>query len=237
MSEELEVLKKLHRGTFQESELIQLYSQHHDQYRVLVSLLQQPGFPEKHAVGIIPKLFLMDLVRVIKNKHTSPGTRKRAEQEFMSKYARCPLGEKISYLKIAPDSLLSYFVDETDGRLLSVILQNPSFTEDLALRFIHRAANRFTLYTALCDTEWIKRPRVAETIAHDSKAPIRVLLLIIPFLSLNQLEKLYKDVNTHDAVKRQIAEYLAKKNSTLSGSQAHKINDSHDINEHRFDEE
>lgn len=208
MEEELEVLKKLYRGTFQESELIDIYDQNRSKYRVLVSLIQQPKFPEKYALNIVPKLFPIDLLKVIKNKRTNPNIRKRAELEFVGKYHQFPLGEKFSYLKIAPNSLLDYFIEEKDERILKVILENPFATEELLVKFINRSTQRFSFYEALSRTEWYKRPQVAEAISHDPAAPIKIMVMIMPYLSLKNLEGLFNDENTHQIVKRNIAQYL-----------------------------
>ena len=70
MTNELDVLKKLHYGTFPESELLAMYYQFRNKYRIRLKLLQQPNFPERDAFNIIPTLYPMDLIRVIKNKRT-----------------------------------------------------------------------------------------------------------------------------------------------------------------------
>jgi hypothetical protein len=214
MSNELDILKELHRRVLTETELVDVFYQHRDKYRVHLSLVQQPHFPEKHSLGIIPKLYPMDLIRVIKNKRTNPNIRKRAEREFVNKYNKYPLGEKLSYMKVAPDSLLNYFIEETDGRVLEVILNNPFATEELMLKLINRKARRFELYEALAGTEWYKRPQVAAAIAHDKTAPIKIMIMIIPFLNLKQLEKLYADENTHRIVRDNIILYLQQRNQT-----------------------
>lgn len=211
MDNELDLLKKLLHRTLGETELVDIYYQNRDKYRVLLSLLQQPAFPAKYALNIIPKLYPMDLVRVIRNKRTRASIRQRTELEFLNKYNRFPLGEKISYLKIAPTSLLNYFVDEQDAHVLPVILQNPFCTEELVLKFVNRKTERFMFYEALAESEWFKRPQVALGIAFDKTAPIKIMLKIIPFLNLKQLDKLYNDSNTHRIVKQNIIRYLQER--------------------------
>lgn len=213
---ELALLKRLHRGTFSEAELIDIFYQNRDRYRVLLSLVQQPRFPEKHALNIISKLFPMDLIRVIKNKRTSPAIRKRAEMEFVNKYNKYPLGEKLSYMKTAPNSLLEYFIEEKDKQVLSTILNNPYCTEELVLKFVNRTSERFALYDVLANTEWYKRLQVAYAVSLDSSAPIKMLVLIIPYLNVRQLERLYKDENTHDIVKKNIILYMEQRRKSQS---------------------
>ncbi len=206
--DELEVLKELYRKTFNEDELMEIFYQNRDSYRILLHLIQQPKFPEKQALNIIPKLFPPDLLKVIKNKRTSPGTRKRSELEFVYKYPKFPIGEKLSYMKIAPNSLLHYFIEEKDKRVLEVILNNSSCTEEVILKFVNRQSPKFSFYEALYATEWFKRPQVAFGISHDPQAPIRILVAIIPYLNLRQLEKLYQDDTTHQIIKDNIIQYL-----------------------------
>ncbi|NIM18511.1 MAG: hypothetical protein GTO45_41560 [Candidatus Aminicenantes bacterium] len=213
---ELDLLKKLHRGTFSEAELIDIFYQNRDRYRILLSLVQQPRFPEKHALNIISKLFPMDLIRVIKNKRTTPAIRKRAEMEFVNKYNKYPLGEKLSYMKTAPNSLLEYFIEEKDKQVLSAILNNPYCTEELVLKFVNRTSERFALYEVLADTEWYKRLQVAYAVSLDASAPIKMMVLIIPYLNVRQLERLYNDENTHQIVKNNIIQYMEQRRKTQS---------------------
>ncbi len=211
MENELDILKKLYRSTFQENELIEIYFQYRNSYRVTVSLLQQPRFPDKYALNIIPKVFPIDLLKISKNKRTNPNIRKRAELEFVAKYNRYPLGEKISYMKIAPNSLIYYFIEESDERILLTILENPNLTEEIILKFINRSSPRFTFYEALSRSEWYKRPQIADAISNDPTAPIKIILMIIPYLNLRQLERLFQDPDTHQVVKNNILEYLKER--------------------------
>lgn len=211
MENELEILKRLHRQTFAENELVEMFHQYNGKYRVLFHLVQQPQFPGRLALSVIPRLFPMDLLRVIKNKMTNPYIRRRAETEFVAKYPRFPLGEKITYMKIAPNSLLKYFTEENNIKILEIILSNPNCSEEVVLMMINRSSDRFSLYGILPETEWVKHPQVALGISHDLQAPIKLLVTIIPFLPIHQLEKLYMDENTHQVVKNNIILYLKKR--------------------------
>ena len=213
MENELELLTQLYRRTLPEEELIDIFYKNRDRYRVLLQLLQQPRFPEKLALNIIPKLYPMDLIRVVKNKRTNAAIRKRAELEFVNKYHKYPLGEKISYMKIAPNSLLNYFIEENDKSILEAILNNAYCTEEVLLKFVNRKTDKTYFYEVLCDTEWYKRPQVAFAISQDSQAPIRILVTIIPYLNLKQLENLYKNEKTHQIVKQNIMQYLQDRKS------------------------
>ncbi len=212
MSEELDLLRKLHFGTVSEDELMDIFHRYRDNYRVLMHLAMHPKFPENFALNIISRLNSVDLIRVIKNNRTNPFTRKKAEIEFQQKYNKFPLGEKLSYMKIAPYSLMLYFVEEKDKRVVAVMLNNACCTEDLVVRFINRQTPRASLYEVLVETEWYKRPSVAEAIAHDTEAPIRMLIQTLPFLNRHTLRKLYENEATHEIVRKNIIEYLRSLN-------------------------
>ena len=208
---ELDLLRKLYRGTFTKDELLEVLAQNRDRYRVLFQLVQQPKLPERDSLSIITKLFPMDLMRVIKNKRVNPNIRKRAEMEFRNKYRKFALGEKRSYMKIAPTSLLEHFIEEKDQQVLEHMLGNPYFTEELILKMINRKTDRTAFYQILADTEWYKRPQVAEAVALDLKAPIRILTAIIPFLNSRQLEQLYIKDTTHQSIKNYVLIQLQKR--------------------------
>jgi len=212
MSNDFELLKEINFGQLSEAELIDLYYCNKDKYRTLLNLVQNPRFPEKFAINILPKMFPVDLLRIVKNKKTRPGVRIRAEQEFMSRYERLPLGEKISLLKIAPYSLLIYLVEENDERILKTMLSNPYCTTDLILRMINRQTSRFTLYQVMCITDWYKRPSVAEAILNDKEASIRIILEIFPLLTTKKLKQIYQNPDTHQVVKDNISRFLKGNN-------------------------
>lgn len=212
---DLELIRKLNFGNLSEQELIDVFYKNRDKYRILVNLIQQPKFPEKFSLNIIPKLFPIDLINVIKNKRTNPFIRKKAEIEFTMKYRKFPLGEKLSLIRVAPNSLLNYFIKENDKRVLKAILNNRNCSEGIILKFINTRTQRFDFYEELILTDWYKRPSVVQAIIRDIEAPIKLILKLIPFLTKSQLKKLYEQDNTHEIVKRNIEYYLE---SNKSGS-------------------
>jgi hypothetical protein len=207
----LNVIKKLQFSGISQEELEDIYRLHKNDYRVLLHLVQHPKFPQSISLGIISKLFSADLVRVIKNVKTNPFIRKKAELEFSQRYKRLALGEKISLLKIAPNSLLLSFSDENQPQLIETILGNPNCSEDVVLRFINRHGERVNLYVALDNSQWHMNPAVAMAVAHDPEAPIKIILKIIPYLGLAGLQKLFIDKTTHQIVRDRIRDYLQQR--------------------------
>lgn len=211
MDRELEVLRKIKYGRISSDELLHLSHEYANNYRVKFALLQHPSFPIKSALNIIPTLFTIDLVRLVKNRRTNPFISKRAEVEFVNKYPRYPLGEKITYMRIAPLSLLNHFIREKDKKILKEIFKNPQCTEELILKMINledEGKGKFELYDVLSETEWYKRRQVAEGIVNDKSAPIKIILKVLPYLSISDLNKLYNSTNIHQTIKRGITEYL-----------------------------
>jgi hypothetical protein len=207
----LNIIKKLQFSGISQEELEEIYRLHKNEYRVLLHLVQHPKFPQSISLGIISKLFAADLVRVIKNVKTNPFIRKKAELEFSQRYKRLALGEKISLLKLAPNSLLLCFSDENQPQLIETILNSPNCSEDVVLRFINRHGERANLYMALNSTEWHMNPAVAMAVAHDPEAPIKIILKIIPYLGLAGLQKLFRDETTHRIIRERIREYLLER--------------------------
>lgn len=211
---ELDLIRQLRYGSFSEEELVDIFHEFSNSYRLRFHLIQHPRFPGKLSLGVISRLFVPDLMKLIKNKRTNPFIRKRAELEFFMRYQKIALGEKISLLKMAPLSLLEYFSEEKDGRILNAIFNNSNCTEDLVLRFIHRKGVRFAVYVALADTDWYKRPNIAYAVSRDSEAPIKLMLMIIPFLRLDRLRDLYLSDDTHHIIKDRIINYLQSRNQS-----------------------
>jgi len=208
----IQIIKKLQLASTSQAELEEIYRSCKDNYRVLLNLVQHPKFPQSISLGIISKLFSADLVRVVKNVKTNPFVRKKAELEFRQRYKRLALGEKISLLKIASNTLLLAFSDENQPQLIETIFTNPNCSEDVVLRFINRPGDRFNVYAALDLSSWHMNPAVAMAVAHDPEAPIRNILKIIPYLGLAGLQKLFSDDATHQVVRDRIREFLLNRN-------------------------
>ncbi len=204
----LDVIKRLQSSAVSQEELEDIHRRHKDDYRVQLGLAQHPRFPQGLALGILSKLFAADLVRVIKNVKANPFVRKKAELEFLQRYKRLALGEKTSLLKMASNSLLLALSDEDQPQLIQTILQNPSCSEEVVLRFVNRSLDRSRFYQALAETSWFQSPAVAEAVAHDPEAPVRILLKIIPHLGLARLQKLFRDESTHQSVRDHIRSYI-----------------------------
>lgn len=207
----LNVIKKLQFARISQEELEEVYRLHKGDYRVLLHLVQHPKFPQAISLGIISKLYAADLVRVIKNVKTNPFVRKKAENEFLQRYRRLALGEKISLLKLAPNSMLVGLYAENQPQLIETILNSPYCSEEVVLRFINRREERASLYSAMDSSHWHMNPAVAMAIAHDPEAPIRIILKIIPYLGLAGLQKMFADDTTHQIVRDRIQEYLQKR--------------------------
>jgi hypothetical protein len=205
----LNTIKKLQLASTSQEELEEIHRLHKDDYRVLLHLVQHPKFPQGISLGIISKLFSADLVRVIKNVRTNPFVRKKAELEFMQRYKRLALGEKVSLLRAASHSLLLGFSDENQPQLIETILNNPQCSEEVVLRFINRQMDRCNVYVALDNSQWHVNPAVAMAVAHDPEAPIKSILKIIPYLGLAGLQKIFRDDTTHQVVRDRIREFLS----------------------------
>ncbi|MBN2400450.1 MAG: hypothetical protein JXI33_08965 [Candidatus Aminicenantes bacterium] len=208
----LTIIKKLQQARLSQEELEEIYRLYKDDYRVLLHLVQHPKFPQSISLGIISKLFSPDLVRIIKNVKTNPFVRKKAELEFMQRYKRLALGEKISLLKIASNSLLLGFSDENQPQLIETIFNNPQCSEEVLLRFINRHSERCNVYIALDKSSWHMNPAVAMAVAHDPEAPIKIILKIIPYLGLAGLQKLFREDTTHQVVRDRIRKFLLERN-------------------------
>ncbi|MEN8152691.1 MAG: hypothetical protein ABFR75_01600 [Acidobacteriota bacterium] len=210
--EEFELLKKLRTSGLNSTELLDIFYSHRENYRIVLNLIQHPAFPERTALDTISSFFSPDLIRIIKNKRTNPFIRKKCEIEFLQRYNKIPKGEKISYMRTAPLSLLDYFIEEKDEEILKVILSNIYCTEDHVIKLINRKSSKAFLYRMLLDSEWITLQRVCNAISYDREAPISIWLKIIPFIDKKRLISVANSEKTHEIIKKNIEEFIRKKN-------------------------
>ena len=209
--DDLVLIRRLLRESLKKGDLLEMFEQNRDRYRVLVHLIQHPLLPVHLSLDILPQLNPYDLVRVIKNTRANPYVRRKAELEFAARYRKLPLGEKVALLKSAPPSLLLQFVEENHPRLLEAILRNPLCTEDLVVRFINRPGERSQFYRTLDATNWHVYAGVAQALVRDVEAPIKMMLKVIPFVGLEELQRLLKDEATHESVRQGIRHYLEQR--------------------------
>lgn len=202
--DELSVLRRIAGGSVSEDELSRMSEEFANRQRIQVALIQHPRFPQKRALNILCTLFPGDLLRVIRNKRTNPLVRRRGELEFVNKFQRLPLGEKISCLKAAPADLLRHFHSLRDVRLLRAVLTNPCCTEQVVLDMLHAGNDHHGLYQALDGLPWIRRPAVASVISRDPQAPVKILLTLIPLINAADRERLLRGPNTHKSVRERI---------------------------------
>lgn len=210
-NKELDILRKLQSGGIDSGYLIDVYEKYKDNYRIRLNLIQHPGFPVDTALNLISSLFTTDLLNVIKNKRANPFIRKKCEIEFSQKYIKIPRGEKISLMKRAPLSLLGYFINEKEKKILKVIVENPNCTEDLIIKFVNRGLDRTDLYDILIETEWIKNRRICYAISFDKDVSIRTWLAIIPNIEFKRLKELSEKSSLHGIIRGNISGLLLKK--------------------------
>lgn len=210
-NKELDILRKLQSGGIDSGYLIDVYEKYKDNYRIRLNLIQHPGFPVDTALNLISSLFTTDLLNVIKNKRANPFIRKKCEIEFSQKYIKIPRGEKISLMKRAPLSLLGYFINEKEKKILKVIVENPNCTEDLIIKFVNRGLDRTDLYDILIETEWIKNRRICYAISFDKDVSIRTWLAIIPNIEFKRLKELSEKSSLHEIIRSNISGLLLKK--------------------------
>ena len=210
-NKELDILRKLQSGGIDSGYLIDVYEKYKDNYRIRLNLIQHPGFPVDTALNLISSLCTTDLLNVIKNKRANPFIRKKCEIEFSQKYIKIPRGEKISLMKRAPLSLLGYFINEKEKKILKVIVENPNCTEDLIIKFVNRGLDRTDLYDILIETEWIKNRRICYAISFDKDVSIRTWLAIIPNIEFKRLKELSEKSSLHEIIRSNISGLLLKK--------------------------
>jgi len=208
---EVDIIRQIRFGNVNEKELIDIYDVQRDNYRIRFHLIQHPKFPIKVALNSIQQLFTMDLIRLIKNRRSNPFIRKKAETEFLTRFQRLAMGEKIAILKTAPVQVLNHFIEESDLRILKIIFKNPECNEELILKFINRKSQRSEFYQALQLSDWYKRPAIVDAIIRDNEAPIKLILDMIPLLKNEQLKRLYHNKNTHEIVKTYIVTHFGKR--------------------------
>lgn len=201
---EIDLLRRIHRGGLSPAELEEMADRFADRYRVQVALIQNPRFPVRRALNFIPSLFPADLMRLIRNKMANPQLRRRAELEFFTKFRRFPLGEKITFARMAPVELLRGLIESKDQRILEVILQNANCTQEVVMTGLLRDGDRESLFAALNESRWVRQPGIASLISRQPDAPIKILMSVIPWLNSSDLERLESASGTHESILRLI---------------------------------
>lgn len=211
--DELAIIGRLQHSALSRRELEEIYEAHNRNTRILCHLVQHPRFPVDVSLHILPGLLPAHLMQVIRSMRANPFVRRQARLEFMQRYARMPAGQKVELLKMAPTDLLTELSAESHPLVLAAVLRNPHCTEEVVVRFLQREGDHTALYVELDQTEWHRNRTVAQVVARDREAPIRMLNKVVPFLELAVLQELFCCADTHASVRDHIRAFLETKKS------------------------
>ena len=159
--------------------------------RLKVALAGHPSTPASILSGLLPQLFLFELVTVMQLPGVSQDQKVAAERAILKRLPETELGNKITLARRGSPALLEALLKEGEPRLVEAVLANPRLKESAVLAFLKSpAAGAETISAVGRHPLWGSRPNLRFAMLRNRKTPAIWFTLLLPKLSNSELKAL-----------------------------------------------
>lgn len=159
--------------------------------RLKVALAGHPNTPASILSGLLPQLFLFELVTVMQLPGVSQDQKVAAERAILKRLPETELGNKITLARRGSPALLEALLKEGEPRLVEAVLANPRLKESAVLAFLKSpTAGAETISAVGRHPLWGSRPNLRFAMLRNRKTPAIWFTLLLPKLSNSELKAL-----------------------------------------------
>lgn len=105
-------------------------------HRLQLALARNPATPAQMVLGLLPHLYLFELLDLYTLPGTTPDQRLAAERQIMLRLPGEELGYKLTLARRAGGTILQALVRDGEPRLIQACLENPRLKEVALLQFL-----------------------------------------------------------------------------------------------------
>ena len=187
-------------------------------YRVKKSLCFHPRGPRLVTLRLIRDLYLMDLVRLALSPAVPAELKRNAEEQLLARLPQIPLGQKITLARCGPARVAGALLTEGHPQVLSVVLDNPYFTEAQVLKALSREKLPPAVVPAIIHhRKWSISYNIRIALLRQPAAPLATILSYLPQLTVSDLRELAAPGIVPETLRRYIqAEVQRRLNSGAS---------------------
>lgn len=163
----------------------------HSSHRLKLALAKNPGTPGPLLSGLLPHLYLFELLDLCLLPGVTPDQRYAAERQILQRLPGTPLGNKLVLARRGTSSLIGELLRDAEPRLMECCLANPRLKEISLLQFLSGpTANAETISMIARHPRWQNRPNLRLAILKNRKTPPVWFTLFLPRIVNTELNAL-----------------------------------------------
>jgi len=188
------------------------FESNHSSHRLKLALAKNPGTPGPLLSGLLPHLYLFELLDLCLLPGVTPDQRYAAERQIILRLPATPLGNKLALARRGTSNLVGELLKDAEPRLLECCLASPRLKEIALLQFLSGpTANAETISMIARHPRWQNRPNLRLAILKNQKTPQIWLTLFLPRLATTELNVLLASRRLDSTQRKMVDEELKKR--------------------------
>jgi hypothetical protein len=182
-------------------------------YDIVQALCFNARTPLRAALPLLQRLYPIDLTKLLSQVRLVPGLRNAAAHLLKTRLEGLSAGERLGLAKNARGPAAGFLLAlESDGRILTALLDNPGLRE---LEVLQRVSNARTPPETLAKigrhARWSRSARVRSLLAQNPATPPDVVLALLESLHQQELGPVASDERLDPVVRLVARRYLEEK--------------------------
>jgi len=178
-------------------------------HNLKLAIARHPGTPAPQLLGILPHLYLFELLNFCFIPGITPDQKLAVERNIIQRLPVTPLGNKLTLARRATPLVLEALLKEGDSRVVEACLTNPRMKEGALYQFLRSsAAKAETISMVARNPRWQNRPNLREAILTNPRTPMIWYNLWLPAMSCSELRRLLASSRLTPQQKKAVEERL-----------------------------
>lgn len=162
-----------------------------ESYPLRFALAGHPDTPSHIAAGLLPQLYIFDLIKLCSVPGVPPDQRLCAERVIIQRLPAQPLGNKLTLARRGTATIVEALLREGLPSVVDACLDNPHLKEGAVHQFIVSAAsNAETISMIARSGRWKSKPNIRLAILKNPRTPAVWFTLLLPALPPATLREL-----------------------------------------------
>lgn len=188
------------------------FESNHSSHRLKLALAKNPGTPGPLLSGLLPHLYLFELLDLCLLPGVTPDQRYAAERQIIQRLPSTPLGNKLVLARRGTSNLVGELLKDAEPRLLECCLASPRLKEISLLQFLSGpTGNAETISMIARHPRWQNRPNLRLAILKNRRTPPVWFTLFLPRLATTDLNALLTSRRLGPSQRLQVEEELKKR--------------------------
>lgn len=176
-----------------------------------VAVAHHPSTPAPQLLGILPHLYLFELLNFCFIPGITPDQKLAVERAIIQRLPVTPLGNKLTLARRATPVVLEALLKEGDSRVVELCLANPRLKEGAVFQFLRSGgATAESISLVARNPRWQHRPNLKEAILTNPRTPLVWFTLWLPGMRPGDLKRLIASCRLNPQQKKLVEERLKR---------------------------